>query len=539
MLLSLRRRSCRRHDRLERCAGLGGGESNNACSVHRWVGHEVPERGSPIAKPFRTRLKKEGGSRRIPGLQGIISGLPSLLMTFLKTLGSHHQKLVSLIISSKPGDIHLRELVSGGSLALFYKLMGGFFGYLFLFMISRGLGADSVGKIILSLTILNIVHVLGKLGCDRALVRFVAQHSSVNKAESIRYVYFKILKLCLISGIIASTAVYVFSPQIANHIFNKPDLDLTIRIGAFGILPMILMFINSECLRGLKNITASSLIENVLPLFFSLVLTGLLFLFSFDANFALICYIAGLFIACAVSFRVWFQDSGIGSAVSRGEMTLAAILSISLPMLLSNSMNLTMRWMDTIMLGVFRTEHEVAVYTVALKVAGVTSMILMAINAIATPKFAELYWKNDLQGLRRIVRQSTKIVFWVSLPVLLVIVVFSSFILTFFGKEFTEGCFALLVLACGQFINASSGSVASLLQMTERHKAFQNIMIVGTLLNVILNLLLIPRYGINGAAVATATSVVFSNLASVIYTEKSLKVVSIYIPLLSEKFSKI
>jgi len=201
-------------------------------------------------------------------------------------------------------------------------------------------------------------------------------------------------------------------------------------------------------------------------------------------------------------------------------------------MLLTSSMFLVMHWTDMIMLGMFRAESEVGVYSVVLKMATLASIPLFAINSIAAPKFAEFYRQRDMEGLGRFVRQSTKIVFWASFPFLLAYALFPLPILGVFGEGFGAGALALLLLAAGQFTYAISGSAGHLLNMTGRQNILQNIMFFATGINILLNIILIPDYGINGAALASLISMAFLNLASAAYIKRHFNIVTLYFPLL-------
>jgi len=139
-------------------------------------------------------------------------------------------------------------------------------------------------------------------------------------------------------------------------------------------------------------------------------------------------------------------------------------------------------------------------------------MSLVAVNVIAAPKFAEFWGKRDKKGLAKKAQQSTKLVFWSSLPVLLAFLIFPSFVLGIFGAEFKTGYTALIMVTVGQFINSISGSVGYILEMTGHQLFSQNGMIASVVLNIILNLLLVPKYGINGAAFASMVTLIFWNI---------------------------
>ena len=145
------------------------------------------------------------------------------------------------------------------------------------------------------------------------------------------------------------------------------------------------------------------------------------------------------------------------------------------------------------------------------------SFTLGAVNSISAPKISQAYNNNQILKFKNIVIQATKTIFYSSLPAISMIFIFPEFLLSFFGKEFLLAKSALLILAFSQVINAMSGSVGIILNMTGKEKIFRNILVVALLINISFNLVLIPRYGIEGAAIASASSLVFWNLYSVFY----------------------
>jgi len=113
------------------------------------------------------------------------------------------------------------------------------------------------------------------------------------------------------------------------------------------------------------------------------------------------------------------------------------------------------------------------------------------------------------------------------------IVVFSEFVLDIFGNEFEIGKNTLIILAIGQFINAVSGSVGFLLNMTGKQRIFKNIFLIAVIINVVLNFILIPKYGMVGAAIATMISVAVWNIVSVVYIKLEFNIRTFYLPIVS------
>jgi len=211
---------------------------------------------------------------------------------------------------------------------------------------------------------------------------------------------------------------------------------------------------------------------------------------------------------------------------SKRIFTNKEIIRTSFPMMLSSSVLLLMAWSDTIMIGIFKAEVDVGIYNVALKLAMTTGIVLGAVNSIVAPKISETFNNDRMDEFRKLIKQSTRIIFFSTLPILIILFLFPEFLLSFFGTEFTIAKTTLLILLVGQVANAMSGSVGYILQMTGKEKVFQNILLLSLVCNVILNLLLIPSYGIEGAAIASAFSLLIWNLSSVYYIYKEYNVLT-------------
>lgn len=430
-------------------------------------------------------------------------------------------------------DIHLAELLKGSGTAFVLRVVGMGVGYLFILLVSRAYGTDAVGVLALCMTLLSITSLVGRLGFDTAMIRFIAQFNSTGEKALLKEVYQKALKVVVPVSVVLSLLAYLSAGLIAQNIFKKPHLEIYFRVSTLAVVPLVLLHINKQSLRGLKRILEFSLLDRGIDFLISLLLIiPLSLLFGKHNIYPVLAYIFGIIGAGVMSQYIWFKHlkiKHIHKKVSLG-LNYKEMLRVSLSMFFISSMSLIMHWTDTFMLGMFRTEAEVGVYTVALRVATLTSLSLFAINSIAAPKFAELYAKNDMEGLKNTVQHSTRLIFWTSAPVLLVFVLFPSFVLGIFGADFKEGAIALVILSAGQFINAISGSVGYFMNMTGREKAFQNILLLATLINVVLNYILIPLYGINGAAVATMFSMVFWNFSSVVYVRYETGILTLYVP---------
>lgn len=429
-------------------------------------------------------------------------------------------------------DKHFNELLSGSSISLIFRIIGIALSYTFTLIVAHVYGAETMGIYSLSITILSIGVLFGKLGMDTTLLRLVAEYRTKYNNNTIKYMYFKVMKVVIPISVIIAIGIYFLSPLIAHYIFDKHYLTEYFQLASLGIVPFVLLSINRESIRGLKNVMVYSLLTNISVV---TIATVLLIYFSFinrDPIVPLFAQILAILIASVISLIYWFRELNKLSKKNISEYFIKykEILVISIPMLITASMGLIISWTDTIMLGVFATDVEVGVYNVAMKMSMIISLSLVAINTIAAPKFAEFWGRKDMLGLSKVAQQSTKLIFWTSFPLVVFTWIFPEWIMRIFGKEFIVGSTSLILLSFSQLINAMTGSVTYILQMTGKQYIVQYIVFFSAIINILMNYFLIPIYGINGAAIASMASLIFWNVGAYIFVRSSLKIDTLYLP---------
>jgi O-antigen/teichoic acid export membrane protein len=216
------------------------------------------------------------------------------------------------------------------------------------------------------------------------------------------------------------------------------------------------------------------------------------------------------------------MDRAFKQKMSPGEtvhpMPVRQILSISLPMLMTATMSFVIGQTGVIMLGMFRPEADVGYYSIAVHLASLTTFVLSAINTMAAPKFSELFHTGKIDELFYVARKSTKLIFWTTTPILVFLILLGKPLLTIlYGPEFSVAYWAMFFLVLGQFVNSISGSTGYFMNMTGHQNIFRNVMLITALLNVTLNLVLIPQFGIIGAALTAMFCYVLWNSLLLLY----------------------
>ena len=433
--------------------------------------------------------------------------------------------VISKIKNKINSDIHLKELLKDSSIAFVLRIVGIIAGYIFTLLVTRTLGAESWGIFTLSLVILQIASVIGRLGMDTALLRFTAEYVVKENVNTLKKIYKKALTLVIPFSTLIAVSVYFLSPVLADNIFQKPYLNDYFNIISFIIVPYILLLINSEIIKGLKKIKeymllqiSNTMLSILIFLIGIIILHKTTFLVFFSHIGATIVSLLLTFLLINIYIKHLLKSAN--TFCSDENIKYSYILSLSIPLLFSGSLSLIAGWTDTIMLGIFKTTEDVGIYNVAIKLSMITSMILASVNTVVAPRFAEFYGKKDFDSLKSLAQKSTKLIFFFSFPIFLFYVLFSDWCMKLFGSEFGKGSYALVILSLGQLINAITGSVGLILMMTGRQREHLNLILIMTLSNIVLNAILIPKYGLIGAALATALSTSIGNILGVFWVKK-------------------
>ena len=284
------------------------------------------------------------------------------------------------------------------------------------------------------------------------------------------------------------------------------------------ILVPVLSFgaLRDSMLRGLRKVVLGQLPQQVIRP--AVILVLLLIYLHAETGVRSPVVVMSLHItsvALAFCFGLYFflNARPIELSGAQSKFKSAAWLKSSIPFGLSAALQLINGRTDVLTLGFFRTDAEIGIYRVASQMAAIVVFALLSVNMIQGPHIAHLFSKGDMQMLQKMITRSAQAVMLFALPVVLVIVVFGEFIIRIvFGPEYESAYVPLVILCVGQLVNASMGSVGALLNMTGHERDTTKSILVAAVVNVALNLSLVPLWGIIGAAVATASTLIVWNL---------------------------
>ena len=168
--------------------------------------------------------------------------------------------------------------------------------------------------------------------------------------------------------------------------------------------------------------------------------------------------------------------------------------------------------MDILLIKTFAGSEEIALYNTAFKLASLVSLVLIATNSVSAPLFSSLYVQRKKDELQSLVFKETKMIFLSALVVSSLLAIFSDSLLSFFGSEFSAAKTQVFILIVGQIINAGTGSVGYLLNMTGHQNDTARVLGVSAIFNLVISLFLIPSFGGTGAAIGTSLTMILWNV---------------------------
>ncbi|WP_346857510.1 flippase [uncultured Draconibacterium sp.] len=420
-------------------------------------------------------------------------------------------------------DIHTLEVVKKSSASTVVKVAGMAIGLGVSIFLGRTIGADGLGIINLSNRIVNIILVIGLLGMRQVIVKEVAIAHGKADNEHIGNVMHTAYLLNGITTVVLSVILILLTPWLANTVFKEPRLTYPLMIALVVMTPQVFSRIFSSGLIGYRKIWQSNLVEQTLSIGATGLLLGLLWLLKKDItiNIVAIGYAMG---RIAVTISVGIYWNSISKQKKKGNLILKQILGTSIPLFIVSISEMIFKNMDVLLLGTFCDSRKVGLYSVAARLALLTSFFLFVSNSVLSPKIASLYNERKFKELEKMIKHTNKGLLLLAIFIILFFIIFGKWLLSLWGNEFIEGYFVLIVLGVGQFVNLATGSVGIILIMTGHEKIQRNISIVFMLIFVFLNYLLIKTYGITGAAIATSFVIIGMNITKYIYVKRTVKI---------------
>ena len=412
----------------------------------------------------------------------------------------------------------LQKIAKGTGIVFIGSLAGLFLAFIGRLMIARYETVSEYGVFSLALVILNICVVISTLGLQNGVTRSIAYARGKNENEKIQGFISASIWLSLAASIILCFSLFFASETIAVNIFHEPALTAPLKIFSIAIPFFTLSSVIVSIFLGFGRVQAKVYFQDILRnvLFPILLLAVILLNLSLTSVFY--AYTVSLAISCLllVIYTVKYLPSSIkftAKQTNNANPVAKELLFFSLPLLGVAMLGMIIAWTDTLMLGSFKSTAEVGLYNAAHPLANFISLPLNVLLVIYMPITSGLYAQGLMPEMRRNFAILTKWLCSLTLPLFLILFLFPETVLNFlFGANYIFAANALRILSIGYIINNFLGPNGSTLIAIGESKFMMWATAATAILNIGLNIALIPTLGIVGAAIASMVAITSINL---------------------------
>ncbi len=415
-----------------------------------------------------------------------------------------------------------QSIARGGALSFGVRIIGLALGFASHVMLSRALGASVYGLFAVAQAWALLLVTPSKFGVDQASLRFASVYLSDGKIA----LFWRFVRFATITTLIASAvtvAVAVGIELLIPDFFGVPEGSAVVwMLASVPVLAMLGVY--SIFLRAGRLVVASQFYEQVLR---SVVLCLLLAPFLLAAiplsgsNALLLAFLSAAIAlgALLLHFYLRYRSLPVDPA---DPLDHPKWLQVSWPLLLMSVIQQILTQSGVIMLGWFSTPDQAGYFSAAARLSSFVTFGLVAVSVVTGPMIAAAHARGERAALSRIAHLNARISLAGAVLVIGVLALTGELLLGIFGPSFSEAYPALLILLVGAFVNAFTGSAGYLMTMTGRQQPALVIIGVSAVISIVVGILLIPRYGVSGAAIAAALAVICTNIWMTIYVRRTL-----------------
>lgn len=403
-----------------------------------------------------------------------------------------------------------------GSLAV--KFLSALFAFFNGIMLARLLGLEDFGLYVLAFTTVTVITVPASIGFPELITRYISKYRVVNNQAATKglliktnlYVLYVLLALGILTAVLWFFLREIYSPEIINTFLY-----------AMLLLPLLVYgSLRSAALRGLKLVLLGQLPDTFIRNFLLSMFLAYYFFSKHELgpSHAMLLHVVAAVAAFLIGSLLLERKLLRKLRGLTPEYHTREWMRQALPFATTQGVTILKNRSLPYILAVFGGVETVALFDVAMRGATLVSFTLSAINSGISPFISDAFEKNRQQDLQRIVTKATRITFLFALPVALIFIIGGERLIDFiFGKEYLLAAIPMIILCVGQLINAMTGSVGVVLNMTGHQSYLSKNQILMMVLSIISAIPLVIYYDVIGAAISFSVVLIVQNIILVRY----------------------
>jgi O-antigen/teichoic acid export membrane protein len=415
------------------------------------------------------------------------------------------------------GSAPLRTLASGSILTIGGVIATGILNFLVVIAVTRGLRAEGTGAFFQAVALFSILASLADLGASAGIVRSVARYLALGRVRDVRRVYGVAAWPVAAIVTVAALCLLLMAPVIASVLgLDREQGPVMVRTIAVFLPLAAVSSVALAAIRGSGRMLPYVALDNVFKPALRPILVIVALILGAGAPGVLLAWLLpvglALPIAALVVSTLMRRLPGDPSASDPSPHLAAEFWRFSAPRGVAGAFQVAIVWLDVLLLGSLRSTTEAGLYGAVGRLVGLGVFAIEGVRLAIAPQISGALAAGDEASARLQYRVGTWWLMALSWPMYLGLAIFAPVVLRLFGPEFVQGQMALVILSLAMLIGASTGNVTVVLLMGGKSVWALANTAVALVVNVVLNLMLIPSYGMTGAAIAWAASILAINL---------------------------
>lgn len=435
------------------------------------------------------------------------------------------------ILTAIIGDEEQKIFVKLTSQTFVLRLFGMALLYGNQVLMARLMGVAGYGDYTVILTWINFIVAFCMFGFDHSAQRFFSLlfvNQQWAKARGFIRFSFRIITavavLCMVAWFI-----YLWNKQSSVHAADRyPRTYSEAFLWSMFIIPLLAVVYHASAIyRSLHRIKLS-LVSVYIMLPIGISLASIIY---FNLNDGSMRVDAAILMNLLCTFFVaWFMirriklDLRPKYAGTEPVYESKLWITAGLTYLAMNVLTLVIKQADILFVSHYFGHTQAGIYSAAVKISALIPFGLTIVDYVFTPRISAVFAKNDKKLLQQYISHAARIVMIITIPLSLILIASGKYLLVIFGDDFQSSYLPLIILISGQLINAFTGMVGPLMTMTGNQRIFLLVYVVASTIDLVLNMMLVPRMGATGAAIASAVSVAVLNLIMYAIVRKRLQI---------------
>lgn len=403
----------------------------------------------------------------------------------------------------------VNRIVTGSGVILAGTFIGMLFDILLKKVLTSHLSPADFGTYSLALTVISITGAVATLGLNEGVPRYIAFFRGSNEEQKIHELIISAIMMGLIAGLLAMLVSPVLFEHLAGKGFDMQGRILAVvKVLVFAIPFTILLNLTVAIYRGFDRTNVNMYFYNIIRPVSLLVLASTAVFMGASLHGVVLSDVLSMVLTFGIMSVYFVRRPPLKPELNlKFSEPTKQLIKYSFPLLISATLINLMTWTDTIILGYFKSTEVVGIYSAVIPLVGFLTMIINSMGFVYIPVASKLWGEKKAHLMGPLFQVMTKWCFMLTFPIFALMFLYPEFILTkLYGAQYASGATVLRILSMGFVVNSYLGFRYQTIIASGDSKYLMKCSIASAGINIILNFMLVPQFGMVGAAIASSVS---------------------------------